>query len=189
MYNKYEKTILPINKTTIFKTTKNKFVVWQEIGHVVPAGDGVAKKNVGKITNFYLNFFILLSIDPNNSNTDSFFKLLTDYFTIWPVFQWITSLLTLVLTYWASGYLYNRFLSEKGGWMDAKTRVIMIVVDLILNFSLGIYYMQYRDTFMGALMVHCPVFFSPVFWLIELICFYIYTRFFLKNQAKAKKEI
>lgn len=47
--------------------------------------------------------------------------------------------------------------------MDAETRIYMIGLDLFLNFSLGIYYMNYRDTFIGALMVQCPVFCSPLF--------------------------
>lgn len=61
-HKKNEKNNLP--KNTVFKTTKNRFVV-------------------GKTTNFYLNFFSLLTMNPNNSsNPDSFFKLLIDYFTI-----------------------------------------------------------------------------------------------------------
>lgn len=47
--------------------------------------------------------------------------------------------------------------------MDTKTRILMIVVDLILNFGLGIYYMNHRDTFIGTLMIQCPVFLSPFF--------------------------
>lgn len=116
-------------------------------------------------------------------------QLVIDYFSIWPLFQWVTSLLTLILMYWASGYFYNKYLAEEGGWMDAKARIIMILVDLILNFALGIYYMNYRDTFIGALMVQCPIFCSPLFWLVELLCFFLYTRFFLKNSPKKKKEI
>lgn len=47
--------------------------------------------------------------------------------------------------------------------MDTKTRILMIGVDLILNFGLGIYYMNHRDTFIGTLMIQCPVFLSPFF--------------------------
>jgi hypothetical protein len=118
------------------------------------------------------------------SNKNFIWELLVKYYEIWPPIQWITSLLSLVLIYWISGYFYNKFLSKKGGWMDAKTRVIMIFIDLFLNFLLGIYYMNYRDTFIGALMIQCPVFCSPLFWLVELICFYFYYRysFSIKNK-------
>ena len=128
-----------------------------------------------------VTFSLLLLTDPNEN---SFFFLFKQYFQIWPAFQWVTSLLTLVLIYWVSGYFYNKFLSQKGGWMDTKTRIVMIFVDLILNFSLGIYYMHYRNTFIGALMVQCPVFLSPFFWLVEVICFYIYYKyqFYLKKK-------
>ena len=121
----------------------------------------------------YLWIFILTS----SPNKNSVWELLIKYYHIWPPFQWATSILTLVLIYWVSGYFYNKFLSQKGGWMDTKTRVVMIIIDLLLNFALGIYYMNYRDTFIGGLMVQCPVFCSPLFWLIELVCFYIYYRY------------
>ena len=61
--------------------------------------------------------------------------------------------------------------------MDTKTRIVMIAFDLLVNFSLGIYYMNYRDTFIGELMVKCPIFFSPLFWCVELICFYVYYKY------------
>lgn len=125
---------------------------------------------------------ILLFNTPTEKN---FLFLLKQYFQIWPAFQWATSILTLVLIYWISGYFYNKFLSHKGGWMDTKTRIFMIFVDLMLNFIFGIYYMNYRNTFIGALMIQCPVFLSPLFWIIELVCFYIYYR----QQFDSKKKI
>ena len=132
-------------------------------------------KNINLLSIFILN---------TNSNKDSMWEALVKYYQIWPPFQWVTSLLTLILIYWISGYFYNKFLSRKGGWMDTKTRIFMIGVDLLLNFSIGIYYMNYRDTFIGALMLQCPVFCSPLFWLLELICFYSYYRynFFYKTK-------
>lgn len=117
---------------------------------------------------------IIFSVFPGIS---FIWDLLVKFCSIWSPFQWITSLLTLILMYWMSGYYYNKFLSKKGGWMYTKTRIYMIMVDLLLNFSLGIYYMNYRDTFIGTLMVKCPVFCSPIFWCIELIFFYIYCRY------------
>jgi len=104
-----------------------------------------------------INFsFILIFTSAPNQN--SVWELLIKYYHIWPPFQWITSLVTLILIYWMSGYFYNKLLSQKGGWMDTKTRIIMIIIDLVLNFSLGVYYMNFRDTFIGALMIQCPVF-------------------------------
>ena len=118
----------------------------------------------------------------------SFWELIYKFYKIWPPFQWATSLITLVLIYWVSGYYYNKFLSNKGGWMDTKTRIWMIIFDLIFNLILGIYYMNHRETFLGALMVKCPVFCSPVFWLLELICFYIYSRWAAGSVLKKKKN-
>ena len=114
-------------------------------------------------------------------------SLLVNYFEIWSLTQWVSSIFTLVLMYWVSGYFYNKFLSNKGGWMDTKTRIIMIVFDLLVNFSLGIVCMNYRETLIGALMIKCPVFFSPLFWFVELICFYIYYRYIATQNKKLKK--
>ncbi len=122
------------------------------------------------------NLILLFPLFLNTSSQKSW-ELLTAYFQIWPFFQWASSLITLIAIYWLSGYFYNKFLSQKGGWMDTKTRILMIGVDLILNFGLGIYYMNHRDTFIGTLMIQCPVFLSPFFWFLELVCFYIYYRY------------
>ena len=131
-----------------------------------------------------IKYAVIWLIPENNS----LWELIYKFYKIWPHFQWGTSLLTLVLIYWVSGYYYNKFLSKKGGWMDTKTRIFMICLDLTFNFLLGIYYMNYRDTFLGALMVQCPVFLSPVFWLLELICFYIYYRWIAKSFLQKKKN-
>ena len=131
------------------------------------------------------SFLILFYSSSSDKNLKELFM---KYYQIWPPFQWITSLLTLVLIYWISGYFYNKFLSNKGGWMDAKARIIMITVDLLLNFSLGIYYMNYRETLMGALMMKCPVFISPLFWCVELICFYIYYRYIYVKGSKENQK-
>ena len=134
-----------------------------------------------KNINFY--FLLILNATPDNN---SWWELLLKYFQIWPVFQWVSSLSTLILIYWLSGYYYNKYLSQKGGWMDTKTRIFMIILDLLLNFSLGIYYMSYRDTFIGAVMLKCPVFCSPIFWFIELICFYLYSKYILEKNHSIK---
>lgn len=135
----------------------------------------VKKKNIFVFNNFWsLNFLLLTNI---KSEKTSSWELILKFYQLWPPLQWATSLLTLILIYWVTGYYYNKFLSQRSGWMGVKARIIMIVFDLLLNFTLGIYYMNYRDTFIGTLMIKCPVFCSPIFWVIELICFYIYYRY------------
>ena len=121
-----------------------------------------------------LNFLLITNF---NSEKDSIWNLIVKFYKLWPPFQWATSLLTLILIYWATGYYYNKFLSQRSGWMGVKARISMISLDLLLNFILGIYYMNYRETFIGTLMIQCPVFCSPIFWLLELICFYIYYKY------------
>jgi hypothetical protein len=129
-----------------------------------------------------LNLFLIIE----GSDKNSIWDLIIKFYKIWPPFQWATSLLTLILIYWITGYYYNRFLSSRSGWMNTEARIIMILIDLFLNFSLGIYYMNHRETFIGTVMLQCPVFLSPVFWLIELVCFYLYYRYgpFLKSEKK-----
>jgi len=46
IFTKEEKNLTsntPLKKTTVFKTKKKRSATWQEIGHVVSVGDGVAK--------------------------------------------------------------------------------------------------------------------------------------------------
>ena len=124
--------------------------------------------------NLNINGILLVN---SASNDNSIWESIIKFYNIWPPFQWATSILTLVFMYWVSGYFYNKFLSQKGGWMSSKTRISMIILDLLLNFSLGIYYMNYRDTFIGTLLIQCPVFCSPLFWVMELVFFYIYYRY------------
>ena len=129
------------------------------------------------------SFLIMLNSLPKKSSVGNLFL---QYFQLWSPFQWVTSIFTLLITYWISGYFYNKYLSKKGGWMDWKTRVAMIGADLIANFSVGAYYMNHRDTFLGALMVQCPIFLSPCFWIFEIICFYIYCRYISYKKDKQK---
>jgi hypothetical protein len=132
------------------------------------------KKNK-KIKTF--NLFLLLNSSNNmNSNKPSWVELLIQFYNIWPLTQWVSSLVTLILLYWLTGYYYNKWLSEKGGWLSWKTRSYMIVLDFITNLLLGFYYMGHRDTLMGHFMVTCPIAISPVIFLIELICVYVYHR-------------
>ena len=144
----------------------------------------IGKRFFQSSTHWSLIFFLTSSSSPKKPT--SFWADVIQYFEIWSFFQWTTSLVTLIFGYWATGYLYNKILSKKGGWMDAKTRIIMIIVDLILNFIFGIYFMGHRDTVIGQLVLHCPVFFSPFFWIVELICFYLYSRYNFSLKKKKK---
>lgn len=47
----------------------------------------------------------------------------------------------------------------------------MIFIDLMINLALGIYYMGARDTFMGEIMLRCPIAISPLIFLIEFLAF------------------
>lgn len=49
--------------------------------------------------------------------------------------------------------------------------VLLMLVDLVLNLSLGIYYMGYRETALGLLFVKCPIAVSPGFLLVEIVVF------------------
>jgi len=55
---------------------------------------------------------------------------------------------------------------------------------------LGLYYLNHRETAMGAMMLKCPIAISPVIFILELICVYMYYRFGKSQSAKKipKKE-
>jgi hypothetical protein len=128
-----------------------------------------------------LNFFILFIFTIPPKSGEKFFKQVIDFYHIWPLGQWIGSLVGLILLYLVTGYYYNKWLSDKGGWLDMKTRVWLILFDLSLNFALGLYYMNHRETILGSIMMRCPIAISPGIFLIELICFYFYSRYFRKS--------
>jgi len=67
-----------------------------------------------------------------------------------------------------------------------KKRFALIFLDLGVNFALGIYYMAYRDTLLGQIMLTCPIAISPGIFIIELICFYVYCRFFIPSGQEYK---
>lgn len=122
---------------------------------------------------FNHNFLIFYPSNPSKSLTTQ----LSDFYHLWPLHQWISSLAGLILLYWITGYYYNKWLSDKGGWLDWKMRIWLIISDLTINLILGIYYMNYRETALGGLMLQCPIAISPLIFIIELACFYIYYRF------------
>jgi len=123
-------------------------------------------------TNFYL---LLLSTTPGGEGKNWFeilFLNFKEFFSIWPLFQWITSLIGLIVLYWITGYYYNKWLSSSGGWLNIKTRCWLIVTDLSINLILGLYYMNYRQTTMGIIMMKCPIAISPIIFCLELLCVY-----------------
>lgn len=131
----------------------------------------------------YHNRILLIVSNPENPRTLTI--KLWEFYNIWPWHQWCTSLGLLIASYWYAGTLYNRWLSDRGGWLSWKMRVWLIVSDLSLNLSLGVYYMDHRDTFMGQFMLKCPVAISPIIFLLELLCVYLYFRYGSKDKKKS----
>lgn len=125
-------------------------------------------------------FFFLYSADPSRNWT----TLLNEFYNLWPLHQWISSLAGLIALYWVTGYYYNKWLSDKGGWLDWKMRIWLIISDLTINLMLGIYYMNHRETAMGVVMLKCPIAISPLIFILELVCFYIYYRFGKNRRTK-----
>lgn len=115
---------------------------------------------------------------------DLWTKVLT-FINIWPLHQWVFSLITLFMMYWLIGSWYNRRLVRQGGWLSWQSRIIMIGLDLLINFVLGIYYMGARDTLMGVIMFRCPIAISPLIFLIEFVVFvWYYKKYVLKPKKK-----
>ena len=94
---------------------------------------------------------------------------LIEFFKIWPIEQWIYSLLGLVAMYWIATGIYNKRLSRSDLEMSFQFRFWMIMSDLLVNLALGLYYLGYRETIMGQLMLKCPIAVSPVIFIVELL--------------------
>jgi hypothetical protein len=133
-----------------------------------------------------------------------FFKKLYRQFIkfmkIWPLGQWISSLITLVILYLGAGSYYNKKLRQSGGWLTMYQRIYIILIDLLVNLSIGMYYMNYRDTLLGSFMLECPIAISPFIFLIELaIVHWYYKKYTLpkikedlkkmENLKKSSKEV
>lgn len=71
--------------------------------------------------------------------------------------------------YWITTGLYNKRLLNYNLEMSSQFRFWMILSDLLLNLGLGLYYLGYRETLMGQLMLKCPIAVSPVIFILELI--------------------
>jgi len=131
----------------------------------------------------FANFFVVYSVNSSKDWTTRF----SEFFHLWPLQQWISSLVGLILLYWITGYYYNKWLSDRGGWLSWERRIWLILLDFSVNLFLGIYYMNYRETVLGAMMLTCPIAISPLIFLMELICFYMYSRFVKKGEKKENK--
>lgn len=153
-------------------------------GKVVPLGHTGAKALTKRIScNTWYLMFVLFSTNSSNNWT----QRLIEFCNLWSFSQWISSLISLIVLYWITGYYYNKWLSNRGGWLSWKIRIYLILSDLLINLVLGMYYMKYRHTFIGEVLVHCPIACSPLIFFMELMCFYFYYRYF-KNSNPSQKD-
>lgn len=134
--------------------------------------------------NNFTKYFLLLSTGNSGNSSKNWTALITEFYHLWPLHQWISSLAGLILLYWVTGYYYNKWLSDKGGWLDWNTRIWLIISDLTINLVLGLYYLNHRETAMGTMMLKCPIAISPLIFILELICFYMYYRFVKGSNTK-----
>lgn len=110
-------------------------------------------------------------------------KTLIEFFQLWPLEQWVYSLIGLVLLYWATTKIYNKRLKRKYNTeLTVYFRVYMIVSDLLINLALGLYYLSYRETTLGQLMVSCPIAVSPLIFIVELILVIFWYEIYKKNK-------
>jgi hypothetical protein len=133
-------------------------------------------------------FFVTKSVK-SEFTWESILDLFVDFLKIWPLTQWIFSLFTLLFLYIWLGKIYNRKLQASGGWISAKTRIGMIVLDLTLNLVIGMYYMAHRDSFIGIFMMRCPIAISPIIFVIEfVIVSWYYKKYTLPKELALKKK-
>jgi len=128
----------------------------------------------------FQSFYVIYAASPSKNLT----ARLAEFYQLWPLHQWISSLVGLIVLYWITGYFYNKWLSHHGGWLNWERRIWLIIFDFSINLILGIYYMNYRETVLGAIMLKCPIAISPLIFILELVCFYMYSRFVKKNTHK-----
>lgn len=121
------------------------------------------------------NFIICFGIPTNK---------LIEFFNLWPAQQWISSLLGLVLLYAFTTWCYNKRLRRYNLQMTFAFQFWMICSDLILNLIIGLYYMQHRNTVLGALTVTCPISLSPAIFILELIILIIIKEYQIKNEYR-----
>lgn len=113
---------------------------------------------------------------------------LIKFFNIWPLEQWVSSLIGLVLLYYFATYLYNQRLLKYNLEMSFSFRFWMIFSDLLINLGVGLYYLEYRDTIMGMLMVKCPIAISPFIFVIELLVVILIKEYEIYNQNRKRTK-
>lgn len=111
-----------------------------------------------------------------------------DFFNIWSIEQWISSLFGLVLIYWVATGWYNKRLKNSMLEMSFQFRFWMIFSDLLINLGLGLYYLGYRETIMGQLMLKCPIAVSPVIFVVELLVVILIKEYEIYQRKKKKKK-
>ena len=142
----------------------------------------VEKSNISQTISFF--WFLCWSTQPSQPKSfSSFFETLNAFYHVWPLSQWISSLLVLIFLYWIAGSYYNKLLSDRGGWLKVKTRIGLIVFDLAVNLALGLYYMNHRETLVGIIMMRCPIAISPIIFLCEMVCVYLYYRYYRSKKV------
>ena len=125
----------------------------------------------------HYGFFLASAVGKGKKEPDILDPVVSNlhmFFSIWPLSQWISSLVVLIILYIITGHYYNKWLSHAGGWLDVKTRCWLIAIDLTTNLILGLYYMNYRETTMGMIMMKCPIAVSPIIFCLELLAVYVY---------------
>ena len=132
---------------------------------------------------FFKRFFCNESFYKNNNVIVLMFptETLIEFFNLWPLNQWISSLVGLVVLYWYTTKLYNKRLSIKCNTeLSISLRIYMIFSDLIINLVVGLFYMNHRETALGQLMVQCPIAISPLIYIIELVIVIYYYEIYKK---------
>lgn len=130
------------------------------------------KKNYNNIKPSYRQFEIVCSLSLPMKIKD-FINTLSEFFQIWPLQQWIFSLLGLIFSYLITINLYNKRLKKKELEPISKKGCFwMIFIDLLINLIVGLYYFKKIKLPMGIIMLKCPIAISPIIFIIEffLVC-------------------
>jgi hypothetical protein len=136
-----------------------------------------------------MGIFLVTKSVKSESTWESILDLFIDFLKIWPLTQWIFSLFTLLVLYIWLGKVYNRKLQVSGGWISAKTRIGMILLDLTLNLVIGMYYMAHRDSLIGVFMMRCPIAISPIIFVLEFVVVsWYYKKYTLPKELALKKK-
>ncbi len=124
--------------------------------------------------NMNLNFLVILSTGvgggvSGTGNTPSIFKVIEDFISVWPLHQWISTLVTLGLFY----LLILRWIDKKV--FNWKVGIILYILDIVLNLSIDILVLHYAvPIFLLKMVQMCPLSLSAIIILIEGIIYYFF---------------